>query len=69
MKSRRIITSIKNVLLFIAFAAVLVACDTQQGMMHGGGGSTYMGNWNWVQILIGMIIGFLLGFLVARRRR
>jgi flagellar biosynthesis protein FliR len=69
MKSRKILTSIKTVLSFIAFATVMVACDTEQGMMHGGGQSMNMGNWNWVQILIGMIIGFLLGYLVARRRK
>jgi hypothetical protein len=57
------------VLFFIAFAAVLEACDTQQGMMHGGGSSMNMGNWNWVGILIGLIIGFLIGYLVASRRR
>jgi hypothetical protein len=63
------LTSIKKVLFFIAFATVLVACDTQQGMMHGGGSSMNMGNWNWIQILIGIILGFLLGYLFARRRK
>jgi LPXTG-motif cell wall-anchored protein len=38
-------------------------------MMHGGGGSMDMGNWNWALILIGIIIGFLFGYLIARRRR
>lgn len=69
MKSRRILTSIKKVLFFIAFAAVIVACDTQQGMMHGGGSSMNMGNWNWILLLLGIIIVFLLGYLVARRRK
>jgi LPXTG-motif cell wall-anchored protein len=69
MKSQRMVTSIRKVLFFIAFAAVLVACDTQQGMMHGGGSSMDMGNWNWVLILLGIIIVLLLGYLVARRRR
>lgn len=68
MKSRRILTSIKKVLFFIAFAAVIVACDTQQGMMHSGGSSMNMGNWNWILLLLGIIIVFLLGYLVARRR-
>jgi LPXTG-motif cell wall-anchored protein len=63
------LTSIKKVLFIIAFVAVLVACDTQQGMMHGGGSSMNMGNWNWVLILIGIIIVFLLGYLFARRRK
>ena len=69
MKSRRMLTPIKKVLFFIAFAAVLVTCDTQQGMMHGGGSSMNMGNWNWIQILIGIILGFLLGYLFARRKK
>lgn len=69
MKSKRMLTSIKKVLFFITFAAILTACDTQQGMMHGGGSSMYMGNWNWLGILIGLIIGFLLGYLVASRRK
>ena len=69
MKSQRMLTSIKKVLFFTAFVAVLVACDTQQGMMHGGGSSMNMGNWNWIQILIGIIFGFLLGYLFARRRK
>jgi len=38
-------------------------------MMHGGGGSTSMGNWNWAQILIGIIIGILLGYLFAGRKK
>ena len=69
MKSRRMLTSIKKVLFITAFVAVLVACDTQQGMMHGGGSSMNMGNWNWVLILIGIIIVFLLGYFFARRRK
>ena len=69
MKSQIIIKSIKTGLYLIAFAAVIVACDNQQGMIHGNCGSTYMGNWNWVLILLGIIIVFLLGYLVARRRR
>ena len=69
MKSQIIIKSIKTGLYLVAFAALIVACDNQQGMMHGSGGSTYMGNWNWVLILLGVIIVFLLGYLVARRRK
>ena len=69
MKSGRITTAIKTALCFIVFAAITVACDTEQGMMHGSGGSMDMGNWNWVQILISLGVGFLLGYLVARRRR
>jgi LPXTG-motif cell wall-anchored protein len=69
MKLLKIITSVKRVLYFIVFAFTSISCNTQNGMMHGGGGSMNMGNWNWVLILLGIIIVFLLGYLVARRRR
>ena len=49
--------------------AVITACNNEQGMMNGGGGSMNMGNWNWVLILLGIIIVFLLGYFVARRRK
>jgi LPXTG-motif cell wall-anchored protein len=69
MKLLRITTSVKAVLYFIVAATAVVACDNEQGMMHGGGRSMDMGNWNWLLILIGIIIVFLLGYLVVRRRR
>jgi hypothetical protein len=69
MKLLKITTSFKRVLYFIAFSVTSMACNTQNGMMHGGGSSMNMGNWNWVGILIGLIIGFLIGYLVASRRR
>jgi len=72
MKSGKITTTIKAALYLITFAAIIAACDTEQGMMNGGGRSMNMGNWNWVPILIslglGLLIGFLLGYLVARRK-
>jgi uncharacterized membrane protein YdcZ (DUF606 family) len=69
MKSRRITTSIKTILAYTVFVVLLIACENQQGMMHGGGDSTYMGNWNWIGILIGAVIVFLIGYLIARRRK
>jgi len=69
MKTERIRATVKTELYFIAFAAIIVACDTEQGMMHGDGGSMDMGSWNWVPILISLVIGFLLGYLVARKRK
>jgi len=73
MKSRRILTTIKAALYFIAFMTIIVACDSEQGMMQRGSGSMDMGNGNWVQILIsliiGLLIGFLIGYLVARRKK
>ena len=69
MKTLRVAASIKTILSFIVFSGILVACDNQQGMMHGGSGSMYTGNWNWVGILIGVAIGFIIGYLVARRKK
>jgi LPXTG-motif cell wall-anchored protein len=69
MKSPRILTTIKVAFYLIAFMAIIVACDSEQGMMHGGRGSMNSGNWNWILILLGLIILFLLGYLVARRRK
>jgi LPXTG-motif cell wall-anchored protein len=69
MKSQKIPATIKATLYFITFMAIIVACDSEQGMMHGGSWSMNMGNWNWVLILLGIIIVFLLGYLVARRRK
>lgn len=36
------------------------------GTMHGGGS---MPNFNWIQILISLVLGFLLGVVVEKRRR
>jgi ABC-type antimicrobial peptide transport system permease subunit len=36
------------------------------GAMHGGG---WMASFNWIQILISLVLGFLLGLVVAKRRR
>lgn len=69
MKTEKIRAIIKTSLYFIAFAAIIVACDTEQGMMHGNGGSMDTGSWNWAPILISLVIGFLLGYLVARKRK
>lgn len=69
MKSSRIWPIIKTALYFISFAAIIVACNTEQGMMNGGGRSMNMGNWNWVPILIGVGIVLLLVYFVARRRK
>jgi len=69
MKPGRISTTIKTAFYFIVFVAITEACNTGQGMMHGGGRSMDMGSWNWVPILISLVIGFLLGYLVARRRK
>jgi hypothetical protein len=58
-----------SAICFIAVSFFVVACDNTQGMMHEGSRSMNMGNLNWAQILIGIIIGILLGYLFARRRK
>jgi len=73
MRSKKTPATIKAALYFIVFMAIIVACDSEQSMMHEGSWSMDMGNGNWVQVLIGLIIGlligFLLGYLVARRKK
>ena len=69
MNTRRMVTIIRAVIYFIVSMGIIVACDTQQGMMHRSDWSMNTGNWNWVPILISLGIGFLLGYLVARRKR
>ena len=60
------------VLCFISFALIIVACDNEQGMMHGNN-SMGMNNLNWTQILIGIgvvcLIGFIIWVMVSRRKR
>jgi formate-dependent nitrite reductase membrane component NrfD len=72
MSTRRIATTIKTALCFIALVVIAAACNTDQGMMHGSG-STGMANWNWFQILIsfgiGIIIGYLLGMSVSKKKK
>jgi hypothetical protein len=69
METVRITAIIKTALYFIMLSAIMVACDTQQVMMHEGGRSMDLGNLHWAQILISLGKGFLLGYLVARRKR
>ena len=63
---------ILTVLYFIAFTIIIVACDNEQGMMHGNN-SMGMNNLNWTQILIGIgvvcLIGFIIWVMVSRRKR
>jgi len=68
MKTKRITVMIKAVSL-IAFAILIASCENGQGMMYGNGRSMNMGNWNWIEILIGIVIVFLLGYFFRRRRK
>jgi hypothetical protein len=61
-----------NALCFIVLIFITMACDTDQGMMHGNG-SPGMSGWNYGPVLIGLVVGALLGFLIwqviSRRKR
>lgn len=72
MNTKRITAKhVTKAIFVIMIVIIMVACDTGQGMMHGG---VSMGrdNWNWGQIFfsagIGLIIGFLIGMVVYRKK-
>ena len=73
MSPRRITASNSTLLYVIALVVIVGAFIILgggvwlKGMVHGGR-SLAMGNWNWIQILIGLGIGFLLGFAFAKRK-
>ena len=72
MSARRI-TSNKTALYLIAIVVILVAFlllgggPWMRGMMHGSG-SAGIGQLNWVQIIISLVLGFLLGLVVSKRK-
>lgn len=59
-----------DVFFVSALSLILAACTNtnHQGMMHGNG-TMYMTNWNWLLIVIGLVIVLLLGFAIVRRKR
>ncbi|HCE57828.1 MAG TPA: hypothetical protein DER09_08420 [Prolixibacteraceae bacterium] len=67
----RIFSSNRTAVYIIAVVVVVVAFlllggkNWLAGAMHGGGS---LGNLNWVQILISLVLGFLLGVVVSKRR-
>jgi hypothetical protein len=69
METVSITATMKTTLYFIMLSAIMIACDTQQVMMHEDGRSMDLGDLHWAQILISLVKGFLLGYIVARRRR
>jgi hypothetical protein len=67
MDFRRIAGKITGGACFVMIAVTIAACDSSQGIMHGGTNMPAgMGNWNWAQIFICLGIGFLAGFLFNR---
>lgn len=73
MSTRRLLTTNRTAVYIIAVVVIIVAFlllgggPWMKGTMHGGR-SMGMAQWNWVQIIISLVIGFLLGLLVARRK-
>jgi len=71
MSTKRITSKITTALWFIMITVIIVACNNEQGMMHGSS-SMGMSNWNWVQILtslgLGLILGFIIGTIVSKRK-
>jgi len=69
---RKIITSIIAAFFFTALLISNVACDTQQGMMHGNN-SMGMNNWNSTQTftVLGIVglVGLILWFAISRRKK
>ena len=72
MNTRRIALKVTSVLCFIMFTVIIVACDNEQGMMHGNN-SMGMNNYNWTQILIGLgivcLIGFIIWVVISKRKK
>jgi Na+/H+-dicarboxylate symporter len=62
-----------NTILIIICVAVFIgiymACNSGQGMMHGGRWTTFIINLNWEQIIIGIGLGFLLGYFIFRKKK
>ena len=75
MSIRRITTIITTALSFVLLAFVIVACDTNQGMMHGSNNMStgIMAGWNWIQIIVSLVVGFVLCYLfnsiVSKKRQ
>jgi hypothetical protein len=65
-KNRTLLYIIGAIVVVIAFL-LLSGGPGARGMMHGSR-SMGMADWNWVQIIISLVIGFLLGLLAGRRR-
>jgi len=71
MKTRRITKTITASFYIMALIVLLVACDNENGMMHGNN-SMGMNNLNWTQILIGLgvvcLIGFIIWVVISKRK-
>lgn len=71
MKTRRITKTITASFYIMALIVLLVACENENGMMHGNN-SMGMNNLNWTQILIGLgvvcLIGFIIWVVISKRK-
>jgi hypothetical protein len=52
----------------ILIAFLLLRGDQWLNRMLNNGNTSFMDNWNWTQIIIGIAIGFGIGLLVAKRK-
>jgi uncharacterized membrane protein len=52
----------------ILIAFLLLGGDQWLNRMLNNGNTSFMDNWNWTQIIIGIAIGFGIGLLVAKRK-
>jgi len=71
MSTRKVVKKITASFYLMTLMILIVACDNSNGMMHGDN-SMGMNNWNWTQILIGIVvvclIGFIIWFVVSKRK-
>ena len=70
--TRGILRCITTPFSFLVFMLTMVACDTQEGRMHGNN-PMGMNNWNSTQtlIIIGIVcvVGFILWFAISRSKK
>ena len=71
MKTRRITKTITASLCFFVLMVLIVACNTENGMMNGSN-PMGMNNLNWTQILIGVgivcLIGLIIWVVISKRK-
>jgi H+/Cl- antiporter ClcA len=73
MSTRRILTANSAIIyiiitIVIAMAFIMLGGGSWvRGMMHGNS-TIGMTNWNWIHILVSLLLGFLLGVIFIRRK-
>ena len=71
MSTNKIVKSTVASFNIMTLIVLLVACDNENGMMHGNN-SMGMNNLNWTQILIGLgvvcLIAFIIWVVISKRK-